>query len=145
MDSRTEKDLRKLEQEVEAQKATFDKQASQLLTYTKTAYFTTSTNSVTLTPISDPSQAYTTEGNERVVVTFAAEGGSNTLAVLEVDSDNDDEVDFTINRVPYSGGARWIVSAVPRYNQSFTRIDTHYTFKVHSVMDGTLEAKMIWE
>ncbi len=145
MDVGTENNIIKLENEVEAQKTAFERQSSQLPVFTKTIQFTTEENSVTLTPIDYPDQPFTTQGNERVVVTFATESGSNTLATLEVRSDNESQSDFTITRIHYAGGARWIVSATPRYDQSFNRIDTHYTFTVHSVIDGTLEAKMIWE
>ena len=146
MENSTEKNITKLEAEVDAQKVAFEKQASQLPVYTKSIQFTTQENSITMTPIDFPDQPFTTEGNERVVVTFTTDSGANTLATLEVSSDNNFQAaDFSVTRVPYSGGARWIVSAIPRYDQSLNRIDTHYTFMVHSVMDGTLEAKMIWE
>lgn len=145
MDRNTEKLFRKLEEEVAAQKATYDKQASQLPVFTKSTTFTTKENSITLTPVEYPEYAYTTQGSERVVVTFNTSSGADTLAVLEVESDNTDMLDFDVKRVPFSGGAKWYVSAVPRYDENYNRLDTHYTFMVHSIMDGTLEAKMIWE
>lgn len=145
MDSNAEKEIKALEQEIDAQKVAFEKMASQLPVFTETISFTTKRNEVTLTPIDQPEYAYTTDGNERVQVTFATESGANTIAVLEIDSDNEDTIDFVIERIPYAGGARWIITAVPRYDSSWNRIDTHYTFRVHSIMEGTLEARMIWE
>lgn len=145
MKDSTEKLFRELESEIDAQKAVYEKQAAQLPVFTKEVTLTTARNSITITPTAYPEYAFTTDGNERVAVTFNTSSGANTLAVLEITSDNSDAVNFDVKRVPFSGGAKWIVSASPRYDSSYNRQDTHYTFVVHSVMDGTLEAKMIWE
>ncbi len=137
-----ETELKKLEEEIAAQKAVYEKMATQMPVFTKSINFTTSGNRIKI--VYPGGTEYETDGNERVVVTFATSRGSNTLAVLEMTTDGLHS-DLKVRRVPYTGGARWVVYSMPNYDGNANRIDTHYTFTVQSAVDGTLGAKMIWQ
>lgn len=137
-----EAELKKLEDEIEAQKAAYEKMAIQMPIFTKSINFTTSANPMNIRYPDNTN--YSFDGNERVVVTFTTSRGSNTLATLELTSDAI-KADLKIKRVPYSGGARWIVYDIPNYDGGGNRIDTHYTFTVQSAVAGTLGAKMVWQ
>lgn len=137
-----EAELKKLEDEIEAQKAAYEKMAIQMPIFTKSINFTTSANPMNIRYPDNTN--YSFDGNERVVVTFTTSRGSNTLATLELTSDAI-KADLKIKRVPYSGGARWVVYDMPNYDGGGNRIDTHYSFTVQSAVDGTLGAKMIWQ
>lgn len=137
-----EAELKKLEDEIEAQKAAYEKMAIQMPIFTKSINFTTSANPMNIRYPDNTN--YSFDGNERVVVTFTTSRGSNTLATLELTSDAI-KADLKIKRVPYSGGARWVVYDMPNYDGGGNRIDTHYNFTVQSAVDGTLGAKMIWQ
>lgn len=136
-----EKELIRLEEEIKAQKAAYEKMALQMPTFTTSVDFTTLANPMS---IDQGSGAYNFDGNERVVVTFTTSRGSNTLAVLEMISDGL-KADLKVKRIPYTGGARWIVYDLPNFDSGGNRIDTHYTFTVQSAVEGTLGAKMIWQ
>ena len=133
----TEKTVAKLEQEIQGLKNAFEQTAFQLPVFTKTVSFRTSKNNITITePGVTP---FTFEGAGRTVVTFTSAAGVNTLAVLEIDF-NDGGLGLSnvkFRRVPYSGGARWII-----YDDGG---ENEYTFVVHSAVDGVLGAKMIWQ
>ena len=137
-----EAELKRLENEIEAQKAAYEKMAVQMPIFTKSINFTTSANPMNIRYPDNTN--YSFDGNERVVVTFTTSRGSNTLATLELTSDAI-KADLKVKRVPYSGGARWVVYDIPNYDGGGNRIDTHYTFTVQSAVDGTLGAKMIWQ
>lgn len=140
----TEKELKKLEDEITAQKAVFEKMAAQLPVYTKSVNFKTKANPMHM---DQGGSSYNFDGNERVVVTFATDRGSNTVATLEMTVTGFTS-DLKVKRVPYTGGARWIVYNTPTYGQvggTWQRIDTIYDFTVQSAVSGTLGAKMIWE
>ena len=135
-----EAEVSKLESEIAAQKAIYEKMATQMPVFTKSVNFTTKANPMTITY---GGTSYNFDGNERVLVTFNTSRGSNTVAALEMTTDGL-KADLKTKRIPYTGGARWIIYDLPNYD-SGNRIDTHYTFTVQSAIDGTLEAKMIWE
>lgn len=82
------------------------------------------------------------DDNERVVITLTTAAGVNTLANLEI-SGNYDQPPI-IRRVPYSGGARWIVSNAPKQSGG-NWTATNYQFAVQTLVNGALSAKMIWE
>lgn len=131
--------VRNLKRELAALKQTFRKSATSIPLYTKTLSYATSKNACR--------QVYSGTGfdyedNERVVVTLNTSEGANTLAKLEIDGDYD--IPPIIRRVPYSGGARWVVANAPRYS-SGGWAPTHYNFTVQTLVNGTLAAKMIWE
>lgn len=140
-----EKEVKKLEDEMKALKATFEKMALQMPVFTNSVNFTTSANPMHIDY--SGGSTYDFDGNERVVVTLSTNSGVNTLATLEIEMDGFTS-DFKVKRVPYSGGARWIIYNSPNYGEvsgDYQRIDTNYTFTVQSAVDGTLEAKMIWQ
>lgn len=137
-----EETIKKLEDEIAAQKATFEKMATQLPVYTKSINFTTKANPMKI--VYPGGTEYKFDGNERVVVTFATNRGSNTIATLEMTTDAF-KSDLKFKRVPYSGGARWIVYNMANFDGQGNRIDTHYNFTVQSAIDGALGAKMVWE
>lgn len=136
-----EQELTRLEDEINAMKATFEKTALQMPVFTHSIEFKTSANKITM---NQSGSTFDFDGNERVQVTFDTARGSNTLAVLEMQSDGI-KADLKVKRVPYTGGARWIVYDMPNYNSGGNRIDTNYTFTVQSAVDGVLGAKMIWQ
>jgi len=141
----TEAELKKLEDEITALKAAYEKQAIQMPVFTKSIYFTTSANPMHIDY--GDGNVYDFDGNERVVVTFNTSRGSNTLATLEMTIDGFNS-DLKVKRVPYSGGARWIVYNSPTYGEvggNWQRINTNYNFTVQSAVDGTLSARMIWQ
>lgn len=140
-----EKELQRLEDEIKAQRTVFEKMALQMPVFTKSINYTTKANPMTISYSSGGS--YNFDGNERVKVTFTTSRGSNTLANLEITSDGI-KADLKVFRVPYSGGARWIIYSMPKYETvggTYQRVDTHYSFTVQSAVEGTLDARMIWE
>lgn len=137
-----EKEIAKLENEIEAQKSTFEKMATQMPVFTHAIEFATSSNDCTL---QYDSTTTTYRGPERVVVTYDTGRGSNTLATLEVITDKA-RPETRVTRVPYSGGARWIViDSNPSSTAQGAWAPTVYNFAVQSAVDGTLSARMIWE
>lgn len=128
--------LRNLQKEARALKATFEQAAGKLPLITKTLSFSTSRNAVT-------ENGFTYDDLERVVVTIATASGANTLAKLEV-SGNYDTLPV-VRRIPFSGGARWIVTTNARIDSSYNWTPTVYQFTVQTLTNGTLTAKMIWE
>lgn len=132
----TEIKLRNLQKEARALKATFEQAAGKLPLITKTLSFSTSRNAVT-------ENGFTYDDLERAVVTLATASGANTLAKLEV-SGNYDTLPV-VRRIPFSGGARWIVTTNARIDSSYNWTPTTYQFAVQTLANGTLTAKMIWE
>jgi len=139
----TSKKLKDLRMEVQAQKIAFQRAATKLNLYTKTITFNTKKNACTWTE-TNPPFTFDYEDNERVVVTLTTPSGVNTLANLELVGNYDTLP--TVERVPYSGGARWHVTTSPRYNwDDHTWLPTTYTFTVQTLVNGTLSAAMYWE
>lgn len=132
----TSKLIKDLRQEYHAQKAAFERSASNISLYTKSINFATSRNEWTFY---DQGGTFTSNEPERVVVTLATNTGSNTLAKLEIATDGDTPI---VRRVPFSGGAKWIVTAPAKTG---TWAATNYQFVVQTLVNGTLTAKMIWE
>lgn len=85
---------------------------------------------------------YDYDDNEAVVVTLETTAGTNTLAILELTTNG--TYMPVIRRVPYTGGARWVVTAPPRYSGGNWQ-PTTYNFTVQTLVDGTLSAGMRWE
>lgn len=141
-----ETELKKLEEEIRAQKTAFEKMGTQMPVFTKSVDFSTLANPMRI-DYGDGSEPYEFDGNERVVVTYATSRGSNTLATLEMTIDGFRN-SLKVKRVPYTGGARWIVYNTPTYAEvggNYQRVATNYTFTVQSAVDGTLDARMIWQ
>ena len=133
--------IAKLERELEAQKTAYEKIATQLPVFTRSINYSTKANPITITYPNNTTFSF--DGNERVVVTFSTSRGSNTIADLEITKDGQ-MIDLKVRRIPYSGGARWIVYTLPNYNGG-NRVSTNYNFTVQSAVDGILGARMIWE
>jgi len=165
---RTEQQLNTLEEEIKAIKTSFQQTASMMDVYTTILDFSTSPNIVrwngnghweplkypwldSLSGISsDSSGNYTGYGRERVVVTFNCSGGINTFASLEMDLIEANGNAVWCKRVPYDGGARWVVlfhANEERDGQGrwVSWKPTVVRFAVESAIPGTLEARMIWQ
>lgn len=128
-----------LRREYHALKQAFEKNATQITLITKKLSYSSARNACSW---SGQGFSFNYDDNERIVVTFSTNSGANTLAKLEISGD------YTIlpqvRRVPYSGGARWIVANAPRTSGGNWQT-TSYNFTVQSLVNGTLSAKMIWE
>lgn len=161
---KVDQQLQKIEQEIESIRSAFSYNASNMSVYTSTLTFTTSenittwTNSESYNPLQWSSlvSMYTTSGGDRfdtetIVVTFDCNAGVNTFANLEIDF-----VDIkqglavvSCRRIPYAGGARWLVTVQPK---ATTDGDGHdvwqpstLEFAVQSAVQGNLTARMIWQ
>lgn len=134
----TQKILKQLRQEYHAQKVAFEQAGANINLFTKSVNFSTQQNLVSQT---QSGSTFSYPGEERVVVTLTTNSGSNTLAKLEV-SGNYDTVPI-VRRVPFSGGAKWVVTSSPRLVGG-NWASTTYTFVVQTLVNGTLSAKMIW-
>ena len=133
----TEKVLADLENEVKALKTAYEQTALQLPVFTYSIDFRTTLNKMKVTyPGGTPVEF---DGIGRVEITFTSSRGANALAFLEV-KNNDagtETVAIKYRRVPYSGGAKWILFGI--------NTETVYTIQVQTAMQGTLGAKMIWQ
>lgn len=157
-----------LEREVESIKTSFAQSAVTMDVYTVEDYFETSPNIITwnanghlepmkypnlesLTGITSDAQGnHTGYGRERFVVTFDCSSGINTFATLELTPIGEDIIPpVWINRVPYSGGAKWIIIvwAQGDYDdqRNFIWRPNRFNIAVQSAAPGTLGVKMIWE
>lgn len=130
--------LKQLRREYWALKMAFAATATSIKLTTKTLQFSTSKNACRQ---SGGGIAFDYEDNERVLLTLDTPSGANTLAKLEI-SGNYTELPI-VRRVPYAGGAAWVVSNAPRY-ASGSWAATTYNFTVQTLVNGTLSAKMIW-
>ncbi len=128
-----------LRREYHALKQAFQASATKINLITKTAQFSTSKNACNY---NGGGINFNYNDNERVVVTLATASGANTLANLEISGNY--EQPPIVRRVPYSGGARWIVSNAPRQSDGNWAATT-YNFTVQTLINGTLSAKMIWD
>ena len=131
--------MKNLRQEYHALKVSFAASANDIPLVAKTMDFTTKKNACRY---SSGGVSFDYEDNERVVVTLDTATGSNTLATLEISGNF--EIPPVVRRVPYSGGARWVVMTAPRYAGGSWAATT-YHFQVLTLVNGTLNAKMIWE
>ncbi len=133
--------LKALRREYWALKMAFAATATTIPVTTKTLSFTTSENLCRY--VASGSYDYYAEEMERVEVTLDTSSGANTFAKLEL-SGNATDAYPRVRRIPYSGGARWIVTNTPRTSGGDWEA-TSYVFTVQTMVDGTLTAKMIWE
>lgn len=164
---RTEKEIKKLEEEIEALKASFEHNATSLNLEAVSATITTSPNSYTVSHNSQswdpirwqrllnyPAVGSATNvgpyyGLEEIRVTFSSSSGSNTLASLEMECLSTGGLN-TIHtmRVNYDGGARWILDCRPNVRLvsgrgEFEWSPTTLRITVRSIMPGTLEVVQI--
>lgn len=129
--SSVEQWLSRLEDEGKSLKQGFERSATSMELFTRTATHSTSRNPITLT---DQFGSYTHSDPERVIVTFNTNSGANTLAKLELSTNNPSMP--VVRRLPFSGGARWSVTASTR--DSSTWVPTNYSFTVHALIDGII-------
>lgn len=167
---RVEKQLEELEREMKTIKSSFMQSAAQMNIVTTKINFSTQSNicSFEMNQSHDYQDwlriygdfaYYVTSHNastyycdESVVVTFRSSNGSNTIVNLEIEGNLGA---IYIRRVPFSGGARWILrigpNVTPVYTPDGVFIDywtwapTDLTLAVQSGVSGILEAKMIWQ
>lgn len=167
---RVENQIVKLEREIEAIKSSFEQSAATMNVYTSEIYFETSPNHITwndnghwepiryawldsLAGITQDSQGnYSGYGRERFVITFDCDGGSNTFASLELTPVGVSQIPIVWSKkVPYSGGARWVVLVWDNGTYStdgsytYTWRPNRFNIAVQSAMPGRLGAKMIWQ
>lgn len=125
------------QQEAKALKQSFESSGTDLSFVTKTINFTTEANNCRRSDWGD------FRGAERVVVTLATGSAMNTIAIIEILCDS--EPPYSVRRDPdFVNGARWIIANAPK-EVSGNWAATNYTFKVHTLINGTLNARMIWE
>lgn len=130
-----------IRREYQALKQAFQASATRLDLSTSKLNFSTKENACVY---QDAYGSFNYSENERVVVTLNCDSGANTLANLEITTDGLSLP--VVRRIPYSGGARWIVSSAPNVDlTTYGWKTTNYQFTVNSMVKGTLSAKMIWE
>ena len=140
MTDKLENKLEALESELKALKTTFNRASSSLQIYVNLLHFETTTDEVVITG----PDAATYYGAERVELTLDAIGGVNALAVVEMTGNYNSGVIYRppiVRRVPYNGGAKWIIESWPFGDGTPIK----YDFTVVSNVDGNLTAKMIWQ
>lgn len=160
---RAEKDLQKLEDEINALKVSFEQSASMLSLFSYSDTITTTSNQYSLSNSSvfNPLEwedlfGYLADGGtsfvgpyygfETIRVTFRSENGSNALAHLELEdmSVGDSNV-LKIMRVNFSGGARWRIDCAPNVELisgsggKYTWSPTSLKITVRSIVPGSLE------
>lgn len=132
----TEQWLSKLENESKALKQGFERSATSIPLFTKSISYSTNRNAMTMTytgasmVVSEP---------ERVIVTFNTLNSLNTLAKLEIQTDSNRLP--LVRRLPYSGGARWSVTAGTKNDSTWET--TNYTFVVHSFINGEISVSEV--
>jgi hypothetical protein len=130
----TENWIAQLEDESKALKQGFDRAASNMTVFTKSISITTTKNDITITESGGFSNV--SSNQERVIVTFATNNGSNTIAKLEVETSG---TSLPIKRLrTYSGGAQWVITNDPSRDGNYNWLPTTYTFTVQSFLDGSL-------
>jgi len=166
----TESEIQKLEREVEELKASFAQSASTMRTNTTMISFQTQANLCTKDGrnVSYPTgqewtrvlieMSFHDDGSEIyyctecVEVTFTSDNGTNVLATLEVNVLNVEYPNVRTTRVPFNGGAKWILHIGPNVTSHssggtiryWTWEPTRLQIAVQSNTTGRLEAKMIW-
>ena len=160
--TRVDNQLQKLEQEIESIRTAFSQNASTMTVYTSTIDFTTSenitnwSNSGSYNPLQwEPlaSMEKTASGDrfgaETIEVTFSCNAGINIFANLEIKFVDVKEGLAVLNcrRIPYSGGARWIVTVQPKSTMdgygNYTWLPSKLKFAVQSAAQGNLTARML--
>ena len=162
-----DKQLQKLEEEIKALKTSFEQSAASLNVYTTETTFDTSMNVTNFSNggAYDPMQwlplmaTYqmsnsTRFDTETFVVTFTCDKGINTFASIEfknITAEQKGRTSYlTHRRVPFAGGAKWIVTTQPNATLNsgtgfYTWEPTKIKIAVQSAAEGTLGVKMIWQ
>lgn len=161
---RIDQQVQKIEEEIKEIKSSFEHNANSMQVYTSKLVFTTSknvtnwSNSGAYSPLEwEPLISMFGESNgdkfdhETIELTFDCAYGINTFANLEMRfvSVSSGFVVATTRRVPYSGGARWLIIVQPKATSDSLGYYTWYPstieFAVQSAAQGTLRAKMLWQ
>ena len=132
--------LKNLRRELQALKTAYAAVATTIPLKTKNLTFTTSEN---VCHYHSGGTDYDYAAFERIVITLDTPEGVNTIAKLEFSIDS--PFVLSVKRVPYNGGARWIVTGVPNQQGGGAWAPSTYNFAVQTLVDGTLTAKMFWE
>lgn len=162
-----ERQLKKMEEETRAIKASFEQAAAMMDVYSTSIQFSTSPNIIHwnghghFSPdqyeylaalrggTSDLDGNHTGYGQERVVVTFDCDKGQNIFASLEIDLIDSGSWAVWCRRITYAGGARWVVlfqvNSVTDHGTWVNWKPNVVRFTVESAAPGTLGAKMIWQ
>lgn len=128
-----------LENEGNALDVAYERQGSTIPVYSSNKVIhSTAENKITMTYTKYPTA--TIDDPERMVVTYDTETGVNTLAALEIDVENPSSTGTwpIWRRIPYSGGAQWIVEIPVQYDANYARIATVLDFVVQAMVPGTL-------
>lgn len=131
--------LKRLRREYWALKTAYAATATTIRLTTKTLTFSTSKNQC---HAHSDNYDYDYDGDERIILTLDTASGANTLANLEMSSNADGPA--KVRRVPYAGGARWIITNIAKQSGGSCAATT-YQFTVQTLVDGTLSAKMEWQ
>ena len=128
--SRVEKQLKELEDEIAALKQSFQRSPYQLDIYTTTKTVAMGTDTIKTTNSRVLGNSEITIGRG-ISVTYQTTSGANTIAKISPKG----------RRVPYNGGAKWII--VPDYNKTAYRPlpseDTSsFTITVSAVLPGEI-------
>ena len=123
--TQTEQWLDRIENELRAQKAAYERSATSLPVYSKQADITTTPNTITATY---PGGTYTVNNANRIVVTYRTNYDKPVNATLEIGAST--SASPTVRRVPYNAGARWVVLVM--------EAGIHVNVMVHATMDGAL-------
>ena len=126
----TDEWIAKLEAESKALKVSFDRSANSLLLKSQSLDYQTVRNQIT---INTSNGSFVVDDAERVLLTFDTISGVNTIAKLELSTDNRLARPY-VRRLPYSGGARWSITCAARNPYAPTNI----TFTVRSMIEGIL-------
>lgn len=127
---KTEQWIKQLEDEGKGLKVAFDRSANNILLKKQSLAYQTVRNQTTVVYSGG---SYVQDDAERVIVTLDTDAGVNTIAKLEMTCDNPYGRPY-VRRLPYVGGARWMVTCASKYPYAPTNI----LFTVQSMIEGTL-------
>lgn len=134
-----EKQIADLESEGKNLDVAYVRTAANIPIYTKNASYSTAANIITMTYPGGGSSSF--PDNERTLITFSTNTGANTIAELEVNVLNPNPTAGVwpiVRRIPFSGGAQWIVVVNPNIDANFNRQPTNLGFMVVSMIPGTM-------
>ena len=134
----TEQQIANLENEGKNLDVAHARTATNIPIYTKNVSYSTAANMITVTY---PGGSDSFPDDERIIITFNTDTGANTIAELEVNVLNQNPTAGTwptVRRVPFSGGAQWLVRVNPNFDANFNRQPTNLDFLVVSMIPGTI-------
>lgn len=142
MNQTLQKIIAKLNNEINAIKVAYQRVGSNLPVFTKYGEANTIANKCHY-EFSYGGQSFNfDEWNIEVVeVIFTTTSGANTLATIEVATDNPGKSVF-VKRKTFSGGAKWRVYVYPN-GAGYAWRSTKVNVQVHSVIDGSISVEAI--